>query len=310
VNAFLPPSLLSSFPQLLQERTVILSNDSKNSIIVAEFHGALVDDIRKLRQSLSTLTGLPVVLMREGWLPHNPDGKIDISMAQVKLGELQKRQNSVDSIEDGSFSVIQDTQKDCFEYFGSYSKVRTPVELTYPAHITLGNWVSLGRYGKVVMLPNEVFERGGEELIQQHYPHIAGTFNYSNYKEDRPAKLYLGDGTTLGDRYFIICTKSVEFGRHVMTASNLFVSDCHHIYEHTEIPPALLPVTTGKPVIIEDHVWIGVNCCILEGVTVGRHAVVAANSVVKDDVPPYSLVAGTPARVKKTFGPNETRSIF
>jgi len=144
--------------------------------------------------------------------------------------------------------------------------------------------------------------------VSQHYPDLVGSFDFSNSAEGRPAHLYFGDGTTLGDRFFIICTKAVQFGQHVMTAPNLFVSDCHHTYEGSEIPPALLPVTAGNPVTIEDHVWIGINCCILEGVTVGRHAVVAANSVVKEDVPPYSLVAGAPARVKKTFRPGESRN--
>ena len=55
-------------------------------------------------------------------------------------------------------------------------------------------------------------------------------------------------------------------------------------------------------VVIEEDVWIGANATILAGVTIGRGAIVGACAVVTKDVPPYTLVAGFPARVvKKNF---------
>ncbi|MDI3327799.1 MAG: 2,3,4,5-tetrahydropyridine-2,6-dicarboxylate N-acetyltransferase [Alicyclobacillaceae bacterium] len=56
---------------------------------------------------------------------------------------------------------------------------------------------------------------------------------------------------------------------------------------------------SAKPVVIEDDVVVGANAVILEGVRVGKGSVVAAGAVVIDDVPPYTVVAGTPARVIK-----------
>ncbi|MBU8906770.1 2,3,4,5-tetrahydropyridine-2,6-dicarboxylate N-acetyltransferase [Desertibacillus haloalkaliphilus] len=56
---------------------------------------------------------------------------------------------------------------------------------------------------------------------------------------------------------------------------------------------------SAKPVIVEDDVVVGANCVILEGVTVGKGAVVAAGAIVTEDVPPNTVVAGTPARVIK-----------
>jgi acetyltransferase-like isoleucine patch superfamily enzyme len=52
-------------------------------------------------------------------------------------------------------------------------------------------------------------------------------------------------------------------------------------------------------VTIEDDVWIGVNATILPGVRVGRGAVVAAGSVVTQDVPEFAIVGGVPAKVLK-----------
>jgi tetrahydrodipicolinate N-acetyltransferase len=64
---------------------------------------------------------------------------------------------------------------------------------------------------------------------------------------------------------------------------------------------------SATPVIIEDNVMIGANAVILEGVRVGKGAVVAAGAVVVRDVPPNTVVAGTPARVIKEID-EQTRS--
>ena len=59
------------------------------------------------------------------------------------------------------------------------------------------------------------------------------------------------------------------------------------------------------PVVIEDNTWIGAKVIILSGVTIGKGSVVAAGSVVNQDVPPNSLVAGVPAKVVKTLAMEE-----
>jgi acetyltransferase-like isoleucine patch superfamily enzyme len=57
----------------------------------------------------------------------------------------------------------------------------------------------------------------------------------------------------------------------------------------------------GGPVLIEPGAWIGAYAVVLPGVTVGRGAVVGAGSVVTHDVPPHTVVAGTPARAIRTL---------
>lgn len=58
-------------------------------------------------------------------------------------------------------------------------------------------------------------------------------------------------------------------------------------------------VVKSRPIIIEDKVWIGLNCTILNGVTIGEGAIIGAKSVVREDVPPWSVVVGNPAKVIK-----------
>lgn len=71
-----------------------------------------------------------------------------------------------------------------------------------------------------------------------------------------------------------------------------------HIGAGTVLAGVIEP-PSAKPVVVEDDVVIGANAVVLEGVTVGKGAVVAAGAIVIDDVPPYTVVAGTPARVIK-----------
>ncbi len=68
-----------------------------------------------------------------------------------------------------------------------------------------------------------------------------------------------------------------------------------HIGAGTVLAGVIEP-PSAKPVIVEDDVVVGANAVILEGVTVGKGAVVAAGAIVIDDVAPYTVVAGTPAR--------------
>lgn len=54
-----------------------------------------------------------------------------------------------------------------------------------------------------------------------------------------------------------------------------------------------------SPIHIGNHCWIGCNCIVLKGVTIGDGAVVAAGSVVTKNIPPNTLVAGNPAKIIK-----------
>ena len=67
--------------------------------------------------------------------------------------------------------------------------------------------------------------------------------------------------------------------------------------------------TYGKPIVIEDKVWIGINSTVLPGVRIGYGSIIGANSVVTKDVPPMTIVAGNPARVIKKICPDSKTGI-
>ena len=106
----------------------------------------------------------------------------------------------------------------------------------------------------------------------------------------------IGDYTRIGIHNTII--GPVTIGSHVNLAQGITVTALNHNFENTNERIDLQGVTT-KQVIINDDVWIGANAVILPGVTIGRHAVVAAGAVVTTDVPENTVVGGVPAKIIK-----------
>lgn len=64
----------------------------------------------------------------------------------------------------------------------------------------------------------------------------------------------------------------------------------------------------ARPIHIERNVWIGFDACILPGVRIGEGSIVGVRSVVSQDVPPFTIVAGNPARVIRELTAEEKRA--
>lgn len=114
-------------------------------------------------------------------------------------------------------------------------------------------------------------------------------------------EIIIGDGTWVGKNCSIAAIDKVEIGKDVLFAGHVHITDHSHGYEDPDIPIWKQPLISKGPVIIEDQCWLGFSCEILSGVHIGKHSIVAARAVVTKDVPPYSIVAGNPARVVKQY---------
>lgn len=110
--------------------------------------------------------------------------------------------------------------------------------------------------------------------------------------------LWIGNYTRIGLHNTII--GPARIGSHVNLAQNVTVTGLNHNFLDVDRNMDEQGVSTAQ-VTIEDDVWVGANSVILPGVTLGKHCVVAAGSVVSRTIPPYSVCAGCPARVIKTY---------
>lgn len=114
-------------------------------------------------------------------------------------------------------------------------------------------------------------------------------------------------GVKMGEGCFIDPTSIVEtaypenvtLGNDVrITAGAIIMTHIkapHYLRESGIVPPVV------KPVVLEDHSFVGVNAVVMPGVTIGKASVVASGAVVLQNVPPYTMVAGNPAKVIKNF---------
>ena len=137
--------------------------------------------------------------------------------------------------------------------------------------------------------------------------------------ETSQGEVHVGNNTHIGGAQFI-CRTRIDVGNDVTMAWGITLYDhdshstkweyrkhdneqCYKDYMETgnSIAHKDWSHVNSAPIKIEDKVWIGMDVLILKGVTIGEGSVVAARSVVTQDVPPYSLVAGNPAQVVKSL---------
>ncbi len=113
--------------------------------------------------------------------------------------------------------------------------------------------------------------------------------------------LKVGNDTGFGDYNFIGVRGPVEIGNNVLFGPRVSIHAENHNFEDPDVI-IRKQGASRKGVKIEDDCWIGSGVTIVDGVVIGRGAVVAAGAVVTKDVPPFSVVAGVPAKVIKLRG--------
>lgn len=112
----------------------------------------------------------------------------------------------------------------------------------------------------------------------------------------------IGDRCLIGRGSSVIGHQLVEIGDDVWTGHHVHITDMNHGYEDLDLPISMQNQPEA-PVRIGDGSWIGHNSVVLPGVTIGRHVVVGAGSVVTSDLPDFSVAVGAPARVVRRHEP-------
>jgi acetyltransferase-like isoleucine patch superfamily enzyme len=149
----------------------------------------------------------------------------------------------------------------------------------------------------------------------------------------RGASTYLGTMFDLGPRgrvelgeyalvhgARIICDAEVIIGDYALVSWNVLFMDTYRLPRGIpgrrqalqRVPGHPLRIADGdvpaQPIRLERNVWIGFEACILPGVTIGEGSIVGAKSVVTQSVPPFTVVAGNPARVIRQLKPVDQRA--
>jgi acetyltransferase-like isoleucine patch superfamily enzyme len=169
-----------------------------------------------------------------------------------------------------------------------------------------------------------------DNVVYHESVHLATSYIFYQYRSQEPVGVEIGRGTCvymgslfdvgprgrlrLGDFVLVngarfTCDSEIEIGDYCLISWNVVFMDTYrmpfdlegrrHEIEAalTRSPRRLLGEAEAKPIRVGPNVWIGFDSCVLPGVTIGEGSIVGARSVVAEDVPPYTVVAGNPARV-------------
>jgi len=122
----------------------------------------------------------------------------------------------------------------------------------------------------------------------------------------------IGENSIVYNQLTVVCPKNVKIGKNVtvmngalmMSAGGITLEDNVLIAANVQLisnnhDPYDRYVITCKPILIKEGAWVGAGATILPGVTVGKHAIIGANSVVSKDIPDYAVAVGCPAKVIK-----------
>ena len=161
-----------------------------------------------------------------------------------------------------------------FAEFGWRSVLQAPDLLTNSRYVKIGRRVEIRKGARI-----EVISTG---------------------KRSKPA-LTIADGTSIHFYFHCAAASKVEVGPNVLIAGHVYITDHDHEIDHPDIHRTLARRLRVRPTIIEEGCWLGEGCKVLKGVRLGKGCVVGANAVVTRSFGPYSVVAGVPARIVRTY---------
>ena len=176
-----------------------------------------------------------------------------------------------------------------FPKFKLFIFPKTRVYISKSSKITINQSLKIGSTWPKTGYKDSTFKIDNEAKLEcNSFVFHTGFFVSVN----KGACLKLGSGYDNND-VEIVCFSRIIIGEDVAISKGVIIRDSDNHIINNQVDDMT------KPIEIGDHVWIGLRAIILKGVKIGNGSVIAAGAVVTRDVPPYSLVAGVPARVIK-----------
>ncbi|WP_183094899.1 acyltransferase [Nocardioides stalactiti] len=109
----------------------------------------------------------------------------------------------------------------------------------------------------------------------------------------------IGDDVVINSGCVLYTGNGITIGNAVAIAANCVLAPANHQYDDPDVLIRDQGFRASKGgIVIEDDVWIGAGCVILDGAVIGRGAVIGAMTLVRGEVPPYAVAAGNPMQLR------------
>lgn len=167
------------------------------------------------------------------------------------------------------------------------------------------------RLGRAVYIDQGVYLHacpGGIVVGANSFVMHGSILHVYNFRDLPHAFIRIGHDSLIGELNVLRGQGGITIGDRVYTAPQVQLLAVNHLYDDPTRPMVEQGIT-AQGIVVEDDVWIGAGAIVTDGVHVGKGAVVAAGAVVTQDVPPYTVVGGVPARVLKTIRAEGTRPV-
>lgn len=158
------------------------------------------------------------------------------------------------------------------------------VQISHGKHIRCGKNVKFEDYSEIHGLCEELVF-GNNVTISRGVMIRPSSY----YGGDFGKGLVMGDNSSIGPHGYVGCSGKIIIGKNVMFGPKCSLFAENHVFSNTKVDIKSQGVTQ-KGITIEDDCWIGSNCVILDGVTIGRGSVIGAGTLVTKDITPGSIV--------------------
>ena len=178
---------------------------------------------------------------------------------------------------------------------GGLMLIGSRVKIRYGHHLRVGRNFIVEDGAEIMALSQEGILAGDNVTIGAY----ATIKPSSYYGRNLGVGLKIGNNSNIGRYGYIGCSGQIIIGQNVMMGPRVSLFAENHAFASIDTPMKEQGVLRER-IIIEDNCWLASGSIILAGVTIGRDSIVAAGSVVTKDVPAYSIVAGSPAKVVRS----------
>ena len=162
-----------------------------------------------------------------------------------------------------------------YKYLGRDTRIKNPCLIEKKDHIYLGKNIFIRDYARIEAVTIYAGQVYSPEII-------------------------IEDGVSIEQSLHLTCAEKIVIGKNTAIAANVTITDIHHPYDNIDIPIEHQKLRIAS-VKIGNDCKIYNNVVILQGITIGNHVTIAANSVVTKNIPDYCVAAGVPAKIIKRY---------